>query len=127
MTTAQYRPVPALTSFVALIERPLHGGADRVLRVEPATEREALLREALALNCPGLKEGYTVEDCAPLVLRQAGTQYRARFFKELAVYMSESAAALARERMEAETGAELVIEPLAPAMLDYYKAWRVMG
>lgn len=121
------KPVPALTSFTALIERPLAGGADRVLRIVPATERASLLKEALALNAPGLREGYTVEDCAVFVLRQGGSQRHARWEGQLALYTSQGEAEAARDRIEASEGVDLVIEQLSDQVAERYPRWRVMA
>ncbi len=124
--TITIKPVPALASFTALIERPLSGGADRVLRIAPATERASLLKEALALNAPDLTEGYTVEDCVPFVLRQGGSQRHARWDGKLALYTSYSEAQADRDRIEASKGVELVIEPLSEQVGERYSEWRVM-
>lgn len=125
--TATARPVPALTSFVALVERPFHGGADRVLRVEPATKRTELLREALALNCPGLTEGYLVLDGTYWVIRQGGTQKYGRWMDALALYADQGHAQMVRDWLELGSGKELVVEQLTPEIAKMYDSWRVMG
>ncbi len=97
-----------------------------MLKVVAASERTSLVKETLELNVAGLEVGYVVEDCVPLVLRKAGTSRYGRHEGALVLFLSEYSALAALAQMEAQSGIELVIEPLTEEITKEYGCWVVM-
>jgi hypothetical protein len=127
-TPATALPVPALSTYALLSCRPIRGGAD--VPVKLSADRAALRAEAAAANRDGhqFDTTFVVEDCVPLVIRQAGTQFymrggslRAAPNRPLRVFLSEQGAGLAAVDAK-EDGVAVVIEPLTEQVAARYPA-----
>lgn len=121
--TTTYRQVPALAPFIALIERPLKGGADKVLRV--SLDAAQLRDEARKLTVVGDTVAYACEECVPYVIRlrdeakyMRGGSYLDGARRPLLVFTNYLEAAY-RASGYCEDGLPVVVE-----MLDTYTAER---
>jgi hypothetical protein len=117
----------ALTTFSALVERPLIGGLSRVLEI--GLDRDALSAQAREYNRDAVADSvfFAVEPVVPLVLRKAGTQLHAKWMGALCVYLSAAVAGGARRSTEARQGIELVIEPLTAELHARYEQIRLVA
>jgi hypothetical protein len=131
-TTAPAPLLGGLTTWSALVERPLCGGADRVL--ELGQSRDDLRAKAYGANRDAQYLGsvLVVEDVTPLVVRLAGTDRHLLAGRgitgpvKLRVYLSADAAEERRADYAAH-GTETVIEPLTPEVAARYPALEVEG
>jgi hypothetical protein len=126
-TTVAPSVLTGLTTFLALVERPLTGAADRVLEI--GTDQPSLSKKAREYNrsCVGTFTAYAVNPIVPFVIRRAGTQRHAKWMGALCIYLTESAALRSRDEQEALQGLELIVEPLCSEVRSRYSSVRLVA
>jgi hypothetical protein len=125
-TTVAPSVLTGLTTFLALVERPLTGAANRVLEI--GTDLDTLSQKAREYNRSAVGSGffYTTLPIVPMVVRQAGAQRHLRhpFLGPLSVFLNPAIAEEARANC-AERGQETVIEPLTEELVTRYGSIKI--